>query len=170
MSAIALAWLLAAAAGAEVPGVDEIVFAVRQPGKDNHYYANFGYWSEDPARKLYGPGGQLCRLDLNTGKLTVLLDDPDGGVRDPEVHYDGRKVLFSYRKGRSPHYHLYEIGIDGGGLRQLTDGPFDDIEPAYLPGRQAGDSIVFASSRCRRWAIWSSIACAPDESAGPWAG
>jgi hypothetical protein len=37
--------------------------------------------------------------------------------------------------------------IDGTGLRQLTDGPWDDIEPAYLPD----GGIVFCSSRCRRW-------------------
>ena len=36
---------------------------------------------------------------------------------------------------------------DGTGLRQLTDGPYDDIEPTYLPN---GD-IVFVSTRCKRW-------------------
>ncbi len=30
-------------------------------------------------------------------------------VRDPQVHYDGQRILFSYRKGGSPYYHLYEI-------------------------------------------------------------
>ncbi|NQU20452.1 MAG: hypothetical protein HQ567_04155 [Candidatus Nealsonbacteria bacterium] len=134
-------------------GVDEIIFAVRQPGKDGHWYANFGYWVTDPNRKLYGDGGRLCRLDLRSGKLTVLLDDPKGGVRDPQVHYDAEKILFSYRKGGQPHYHLYEIAIDGTGLRQLTDGPFDDFEPTYLPGGE----IVFCSSRCQRWVpCWST--------------
>jgi len=33
------------------------------------------------------------------------------------------------------------------GLRQLTSGPFDDIEAAYLPD----GGIVFVSSRCKRW-------------------
>jgi hypothetical protein len=96
----------------------------------------------------YGPdGGKLCGLNLRTGELRVLLDDPGGGVRDPHVHYDGRKILFSYRKTGSIHYHLYEIGVDGTGLRQLTDGPADDIEPIYLPD---GD-ILFCSSRCNRF-------------------
>ena len=96
----------------------------------------------------YGPdGGKLCRLNLRTGQETVLLDDPQGGVRDPHLHYDGKKILFSYRKGGSRYYHLYEINVDGSGLRQITDGPFDDIEPIYLPD---GD-IVFCSSRCNRW-------------------
>ena len=137
-------------------GIGEIVFAVRQPGKDGHWYANFGYWSAQADRKLYGRGGRLCRLDVDTGKLTVLLDDPAGGVRDPQVHYDARKVLFSYRKGQTEHYHLYEIGIDPGApprLKQLTSGGYDDFEPTYLPD----GGIVFCSSRCKRWVpCWST--------------
>lgn len=132
-------------------GVDDLVFAVRPIGPDIHYYANFGYYSYDPEEKAYPIGGQLCRLNLASGEVRVLLDDPSGGVRDPQVHYDGGKILFSYRPGGTEHYHLYEINADGSGLRQLTDGPHDDIEPAYLPD---GD-IVFCSSRCNRWvACW----------------
>ena len=126
---------------------EEIVFAVRQPGSDPHYYANFGYFAFDPERKAYGQGGRLCRLHLGTGQRTVLLEDPTGGVRDPQVSYDGKTILFAYRKGGTPNYLLYEIQADGIGLRQLTDGPWDDIEPTYLPD----GGILFCSSRCRRW-------------------
>jgi|GEM_PF-459080 len=125
----------------------EIVFAVRQADTDGHWYANFGYNVVDPNRKYYHEGGALQKLDLLTGEVITLIDDPKGGVRDPQMHYDGRKILFSYRKGDSPYYHLYEIDTDGSDLRQLTDGPFDDFEPAYLPD----GGIVFCSSRCRRW-------------------
>ena len=144
--------------------VDEIIFAVRVPGRD-HWYANFGYYSCDfdarPVARAFGmypdgvslraydDGGRLCRLNLRTGKLRTLLDDPAGGVRDPQMHYDGKKILFSYRRGGSPSYRLYEINIDGTGLTQLTpdDGPDDDIEPVYLPD----GGIMFVSSRCRRF-------------------
>jgi len=128
-------------------GVDEIVFAVRRPGVDGHWYANFGYYADDEERITYRDGGRLCRLHLETGRLATLLDDPAGAVRDPQVHYDAGKILFSYRPGGTKYYHLYEINVDGSGLRQLTRGPFDDIEPTYLPD---GD-IVFVSSRCKRW-------------------
>lgn len=127
-------------------GVEEIIFAVRAPGTD-HWYVNFGYYADGPAHKGYREGGRLCRLNLRTGKLTVLFDDPRGGVRDPQVHYDGKKILFAYRKGGTEYYHLHEINIDGTGLRQLTDGPFDDFESCYLPD----GGIMFGSSRCRRW-------------------
>ena len=141
-------------------GVEEIVFAVRVPGRD-HWYVTFGNYadhSETPPQRLgfkmqdgvywgYGEGGRLCRLNLRTGELKVILDDPTGGVRDPQVHYDGQKILFSYRKGGEHPFHLYEINVDGTGLVQLTDGPDDDIEPIYCPDGK----IVFCSSRCRRF-------------------
>jgi len=127
--------------------VEEIVFACRQPGVGNHWYENFGYYAQDERLKVYGAMGRLCRLKVRSGKVTVLLDDPEGSVRDPQVHYDGRKILFSYRPGGSDYFHLYEMDVDGGGLRQLTDGPYDDIEPTYLPDER----IMFCSSRCNRW-------------------
>jgi hypothetical protein len=133
--------------------VRDIVFAARQMLSE-HWYANFAYYSAPDLEiyaksgpKLYRDGGKLYRLNLATGRLVALVDDPQGGVRDPQVHYDGRKIVFSYRRGTSPYYHLYEIAADGTGLRQLTDGPFDDIEPSYLPD----GGIVFVSSRCQRW-------------------
>ncbi len=149
---------------------EEIVFALRGECRDLwHWYANFGYEISPeftPAKPgeewrwgghkgpLYGKvwkygdrGGQLCRYHLRTRQVTVLLDDPRGDVRDPQVHYDARKILFSYRRGDSHQFHLYEIGVDGQGLRQLTDGDYDDIEPTYLPD---GD-ILFVSSRCKRY-------------------
>jgi len=127
-------------------GVTEIVFTVRKADLDGHWYANFSYWSNNPDRKLYHPGGKLCRMNVATGKVELLIDDPKGGVRDPQVHYGGTKMIVSYRPGDSPFYHLYEINVDGTGLRQLTDGPYDDMEPAYLPD----GGIVFTSSRCNR--------------------
>jgi len=63
----------------------------------------------DPNGMMYGPdGGRLCRLNLRTGKVTNLIDDAGGGVRDPQVHYDGQRIVFSYRPGGTRFYHLYE--------------------------------------------------------------
>ena len=139
--------LLEKALAGPLAGVDAIVFAARKLVGDGHWYANFGYYAANAKRLAYREGARLCRLDLRTGKLAVLLDDPKGGVRDPQVHYDGKKMLFSYRKGGTLYYKLCEINSDGTGLRQLTQGPCDDIEPTYLPD----GGIMFCSSRCNRW-------------------
>jgi len=127
-------------------GVEEIVFAVRSIIYE-HWYANFGYLSPDANKKMYGKAGRLCKINLKTGKLTLLVNDPEGSVRDPAVHYDGRTIIFSYRKGGTDTYHLYTINADGTGLRQLTDGIYDDFEPAWLPD----GGIVFISARGKRW-------------------
>ena len=134
-------------------GVDDVVFAARKIISE-HWYANFSYYASDAGKsyfgngnKLFRDGGRLCRLNLRSGALTVLLDDPRGGVRDPVVSYDGRTILFSYRKGGTEHYLLHEIDVSGGAPRQLTDGDCDDLEPSYLPD----GGIVFVSSRCNRW-------------------
>jgi len=125
----------------------DIVYTVRKADRDGHWYANIGHWSGDPNRKLFHDGARLCRLDTRSGKRTVLLNDPRGGIRDPQVHYDGKKILFSYRPGGSEYYNLYEIGIDGKGMKRLTKAPYDDFEPSYFPDGR----IVFVSTRCKRW-------------------
>ncbi|MDD4871671.1 MAG: hypothetical protein PHR77_14025 [Kiritimatiellae bacterium] len=127
--------------------VDEIVFSCRQPGKDGHYYANFGYYSTNSESYIYGAMGRLCKYNIKNKKLSILLEDLKGGIRDPQVHYNAEKILFSYRKDESRNYHLYEINVDGSNLRQITDGPYDDVEPTYLPD----GGIFFCSTRCQRW-------------------
>jgi hypothetical protein len=129
-------------------GAEEIVFVVRGLYEDGHYYATFGHWSSDPRKMMHSPdGSRLCKLNLRTGQLTELLVDPRGGFRDPRVHYDGGRILFAYRKGGTKYYHLFEINSDGTGLRQLTSGDCDDVDPEYLPD----GGIVFVSSRSNRF-------------------
>ncbi|MDO4629140.1 MAG: polysaccharide lyase family protein [Planctomycetia bacterium] len=135
--------------GGPMEEVKEILFAVRQPSFDGHWYANFGYYACDTNTFPFplGGGGALRIMNLDTGETRTLFEDPHGNIRDPQVHYDAKKCIFSYLKAGTKHYHLYEINLDGTGLRQLTDGNWDDIEPTYLPN---GD-IIFPSSRAKRW-------------------
>jgi hypothetical protein len=142
--------LLDEALGGAMSGVEEIVFAERHNnGRDGHWYANFSYYARSDGEKAYGPpGARLMRLGLRTGKTAVIFQDPNGSIRDPQVHYDGKRIIFAWRRGGSEHFHLYEIRIDGSGLRQVTpDAPYDDFEPTYMPD----GGIVFVSSRCKRW-------------------
>ena len=128
-------------------GIEDIVFARRKLHSDPHWYANLGYYAEDKNRKAFSRGGQLCKLNLTSSEVTVLIEDEVGAVRDPVVHYDAKKILFSYRKGSEDQFHLWEINVDGSGLKQLTDGIYDDIEPVYLPDGK----IMFVSTRGKRW-------------------
>ncbi len=132
-----------------------ILFAKQVPGSFSHqltqYYGRY-------AR----PGGGLFVLQEpgRSMRCQRLAEDalPVGSFQHPEVSYDGRRVLFSYCHAETPpddgirghrgrYYHVYEIGTDGTGLRQLTDGPFDDFSPKYLPDGR----IVFISTRRGGW-------------------
>ncbi len=88
-----------------------------------------------------GDGG-ATREDLPGVK--TLLDLSEGIIRDPDVSFDGGRILFSMRRYQKDDYHIYEINADGTGLKQLTYGSgTSDIDPIYLPNGQ----ILFSSSR-----------------------
>ena len=95
--------------------------------------------------KGLSPAGPLRRLAPAEGKAAFLR---------PDVSWDGKRVLFCMEREGERAYHLYEIGVDGGGLRQVTSGEYSDIDPIYLPD----GSIVFLTSRanvyggCAPWA------------------
>jgi cytochrome c553 len=77
------------------------------------------------------------------GRVRNLTNMEDASISDPCVSFDGRKVLFSMNPAGSDPRNIYEIGIDGTGLRQITSGGGDDFDPIYL----ADDRILFTSNR-----------------------
>ncbi len=72
-----------------------------------------------------------------------LVASPDGQILDCELSWDGRKVLFSWRRGPGEGYHLWTVDIDGENLKQLTDGPWHDYNGCWLPDGH----IAFLSTR-----------------------
>lgn len=104
--------------------------------------------SDAQNERHFVPGAELCVLDLSgsEGKVRTLLSDPRGAIRDPAVSWDGKRVLFAWKKALDDDdYHLYELTVASGAVRQITSGKgFADYEPTYLP---SGD-IIFASTRC----------------------
>jgi hypothetical protein len=94
------------------------------------------------------PGGRLLALHglSPAGKLTQLMPQPPlhGSFWRPDVSHDAQKVLFCFKPHNEKSFHLYEIGVDGSGLTQLTDGPYDDLDPIYLPD---GQHVLFSTTR-----------------------
>ena len=124
-----------------------VVFTKHYDMGGSHYAYTEGQ-SDAQAERHFHPGSALCVLESSGGQFTVrtLLEDPHGVIRDPDVSYDGTRILFSWKKSdRHDDYHLYEMAVDGGTVRQITSGlGFADYEGAYLPN---GD-LVFSSTRC----------------------
>ena len=98
---------------------DEILFAVRQPSIDGHWYANIAYYSTDQCRTTFplNSGGKLCIYNISTKEVRTIFEDPEVNIRDPQIHYDGKKLVFAYLPKGRRHYSLYEINLDGSGLK-----------------------------------------------------
>jgi hypothetical protein len=124
-----------------------IVFTKHYTLGGSHYAYTEGQ-SDAQAERHFRPGAALCLLRYDGTRIVVdtLVDDPGGVIRDPDVSFDGRRVLFSWKKSDlDDDYHLYEMNLQSRGIRQLTFGlGVADYEGAYLPD---GD-IIFNSSRC----------------------
>ena len=91
------------------------------------------------------PGGRLLVLDgLHPGgHVRKLAPDRPGSFWRPDLSFDGRRVLFCMKRHDEPAFHVFEIGLDGTGPRQITDGPYDDLDPIYLPDGR----LMFSSTR-----------------------
>ncbi|MBI5280555.1 MAG: hypothetical protein HY858_02650 [Candidatus Solibacter usitatus] len=50
---------------------------------------------------------------------------------DPEVSFDGRRILFAGKKRTGDRWQIYELGLDGGEARQVTRGTADCRQPVY---------------------------------------
>jgi mono/diheme cytochrome c family protein len=102
---------------------------------------------------MFAPGGDLMLKDLSspTAPLVNLTADytlGEGDVSDPEVSYDGERVLFSMRGPNDPTWNVYELDLPSRVLRRIiaddaTANAGDDVDPAYLPDGR----IVFSSNR-----------------------
>ncbi|MCX6921841.1 MAG: hypothetical protein NT154_01280 [Verrucomicrobia bacterium] len=143
-----------------------ILFVVRNQYLEDHHDTETMFQSDEIAASSFRGGGALTVVDFSAaGAVKTLLETADGVIRDPDVYFDGKKIIFSMRKNSKDDYHLYEINANGSGLRQLTSAPgVFDIDPLYLPD----DSIVFTSSRepkycmCNRHVMGNLFRMNPD--------
>ncbi len=110
--------------------------------------SNFGFRDSYPFPILpwYGWGENIYTLTppRPDGTLRNITNLENGAVQGLELSYDAKKILFSMRKDfATDGFHVYEMNIDGSGLRQLTFGNCNDVDPCYLPDGR----IVFCSDR-----------------------
>jgi len=148
---------------------DKLLFVRRYTYQSSHYYTDY----IDGCRLF---GGNVCILDIATGQVTDLVPELDGGIFGRfDLSFDAKRIVFDYKSAIGKGFRIYEVGIDGKNLRQLTFDPpdeqqridkywlrwhkfyrhhTDDMHPCYLPDGR----IVFISTRCER-----GILCdAPD--------
>ena len=122
----------------------QILFVEREQYEADHHNTATLFQKGEINEHSFFPGAALRIFDVNTATVKTLLELKEGVVRDPELSYDGTKIIFSMRKNKADFYHIYEINIDGTNLKQLTTASgVSDIDPIYLPD----GGIAFSSTR-----------------------
>ena len=109
------------------------------PEGEEFVYPGQPLWQAREGRlRLLKSGGTVH--ELTWGKLL-----PDGGtlvdVMSPSVTADGKRIVFAGRRGGDDpgHFRLYEIGVNGRGLRQITGNAGDPGCTAPPPMRYRSD-------------------------------
>lgn len=105
---------------------------------------------------IYVPGGDLILVDLaspsaDKKNITATIVQGPHDVSDPEVSYDGKRLLFAMKAPQwqnNSTWNLFEYDTESRTLtRLITDETLanagDDVDPAYLPDGR----IVFSSNR-----------------------
>ena len=146
------------AAGRAPLGFDKLLFVKRFTYSSNHYYTEY-------INAAWMPGGNLCVLDLKDGSVKDVVPQLIGGVFERfDLSFDARRIVFAWKAGPQVGYRIYEVHVDGTGLRQLTfpqpdetelvrkyrvfdhyHHGTDDMQPCYLPD----GGIAFISTRCQ---------------------
>jgi len=101
----------------------------------------------------FHPGGDLYIRDISSPSateknITASYTQGRGDVSDPEVSYDGKKILFSMKGPADSTWNIWEYNRDTNALRRVIQdnavaNQGDDVDPAYLPDGR----IVFSSNR-----------------------
>jgi len=166
-------------------GFGPMLFCTRRNPTYCHEVGQYFGWRQRPGGGLYvleKPGVSLACRDLLKGRL------PPGNILEPRLSYDAKKILFSYVETAGAldprtlvrnetdtnhhYYHVYEIGSDGSGLRQITKDRYDDLMPEWLPDggiafvstRRRGSSRCFWWGFSDRWHTFTLFRMQPDGS------
>lgn len=140
-----------------------LLFVKRHAYMAPHIYDDYLVWH---------PGGGIYIIEnpsapIEEQKVRAVIDPTteetlgEGVYRDPDISYDAKFVLFAHKDNNEGNTSIYEIGIDGKGLKRLTEpgcgceneklpqGLYGkgqhDVTPCYLPDGR----IVFTSTRTR---------------------
>lgn len=123
---------------------------------------------------FWGGAEGLPRLwcaDLD-GNECIPLTTAESGARQPSYRKDGKRIVFIsdcgakqarealetiFRKNapgamrRDLILHVYTMNADGSDIRQITDGPVQDLHPTFSPD---GKTICFFSVRGGSAGLW----------------
>jgi eukaryotic-like serine/threonine-protein kinase len=111
-------------------------------------------WSPDGQQLAYAHGGAIY-LAQHDGSSARKLTTVDGFIIGPRFSPDGSRLRFTVRSVDSLTYSLWEVAINGAGLRPLLPGWHQ--EPGECCGSWTADGryFFFAAYRNGRSDIWA---------------
>ncbi len=139
---------------------EELVFVKRKPYSSDHYYTDINNGTSGD-RFVPENGIYIYNVRARKERPVVTAAQLPGGkgfIGKISLSFDARKVLFDFRENGRSGFRIWEVNIDGTGLRQVLAAPedeaekaarwrrgwhTDDIHPNYLPD----GSIIFSSTR-----------------------
>ncbi len=142
-------------------GFEEIVFVKRKPYSSDHYYTDINNGTS-PDRFI--PENAICIYNVGNREERTVVSAADmpggkGFIGKISLSFDAKKVVFDFRENPQSGFRIWEVNIDGTGLRQISFPPADeaakvarwgrawhtdDVHPCYLPDGK----IMFSSTRC----------------------
>ncbi len=102
--------------------------------------------------RRYVPGARIEVRNLSTGETRDILASEEFAQADVvglDLSYDAKQIAFAMQRGGDDrHYHIYTANVradENGdyGIRQLTFGDRDDMQPIWL----AGNKIAFITNQ-----------------------
>ncbi|MCL2105174.1 MAG: hypothetical protein FWH21_09035 [Kiritimatiellaeota bacterium] len=126
-------------------GFREIVLIQRRPLNPSHVYT---YHVEGLEK-----GGGLYALALGDGALRRIVDASEGIILDCQISYDGKQILFSWKRTMDAPFEIWRINADGGGLEKVIADASNNMNACWLPD----GGIAFMSDRKPAFAYcWTS--------------
>ncbi|MEG0454442.1 MAG: formylglycine-generating enzyme family protein, partial [Bacteroides sp.] len=96
-------------------------------------------WSNQTSARRDKFDADIIEMSNLTGEPTIrTIFKPTNGssVPDLRLHWDADRVMFTMNEPGDHHWQVYEVGIDGKNLKQITNGSKEDLDyfdACYLP-------------------------------------
>ena len=136
-----------------------LLFVKRHSYTGIHIYDTYYKWPSEGGGGIYVIDNPAATLSQRKIRAVIDPTTPEtlgaGIYSHPELSWDASKLLFCFKGEPDGSTSIYEVGVDGRGLRRVTDptpscdcyqgrnAGQHDIAPAYLPDGR----IVFLSTR-----------------------
>lgn len=104
-----------------------------------------------PLAQRFPKGSAIVRLNLSTRQTPVLrLTGGFFGAGDPQISFDGAKILYSGQQRPNERWQIWEMDADGSNKRQITHCSEDCLRPAYLAAGEIAITVEDSTGRLLR--------------------